>query len=119
MEWLRRLPSDPAEVSADDVTTVARMVQQAASTSDLRLLTGYFEPVWQHHDVLEQQHERRTRRCEAEAAKAVRTRAMEQLAVAVLTARVQPELPELRTKPPGPCAAQLPPPPITLPLASW
>ena len=95
IEWLRRLPSDPAKVSPADVTTLARMTQQAASMSDLRLLSAHFEPVWAHHDVAEQQHERRARRSEAQAAKAARTRMIEQLAVAALTPHVQQEVPGL------------------------
>lgn len=96
LEWLRRLPTDPAKVSAEDVTTLATMVQQASSSSDLRLLAAHFRPVWDHHDVAEQQHERQVARQAAETAKGARNRTVEHLAVQALTAHVQQEHPQLR-----------------------
>jgi hypothetical protein len=95
LEWIKSLPSDPAKVAPEDVSTLARMVQ-AASTSDLRFLRTVFEPIWAHYDVLEQQAERRAKRQEVETTKAARTRHLEQLAVQALTAHVQDEFPELR-----------------------
>lgn len=96
IEWLRQLPVDPAQVSADDVAALAALVVQAASTSDQRLLLRYFEPIWAHHDVAEQQQERRARAQEAQARRGARTRHIEQAAIDALAATIHAEVPELR-----------------------
>jgi len=96
LELIRRLPTDPAQVSAEDVTTLAAMVAQAASASDLRLLRSVFEPAWNHHDTLEQQEGRRQRLDVARASLAARTPAVEQAAITALAASIEGSNPELR-----------------------
>lgn len=96
IEWLRRLPSDPAAVAAEDAATLATMVHHAASGADLRLLVSHFEPIWAHHDVQEQLQQRRRLLAEAQAAAGVRTRHVEQAAIDALTATVQEQFPDLR-----------------------
>ena len=93
IEWIKSLPSDPSKVCPEDVSTLAGMVQNAASVSDLRFLKTVFEPIWQHHDILEQKQERRTQRQQAETTKAARNRTIEHLTVQALTAHIRPRRP--------------------------
>lgn len=85
-EWLRRLPTDPAAISAADVTTLATMVAEAASAADLRLLMTYFAPVWDHHDLIEQRQAREEASRAARISAGARTRRIEEAAIAALAA---------------------------------
>ena len=96
IEWLRRLPAEPAQVSVEDATTLARMMSQAASTSDRRLLAAHYGPVWAHHDILEQQAERQIRLENAQAPRGVRSQQVERAAIDALATSVQKQFPELR-----------------------
>lgn len=51
--WLQRLPTDPAQLSREDVTALARLSAQVADGSpvpgpDARLIRAYYEPVVAH-----------------------------------------------------------------------
>jgi hypothetical protein len=58
LAWLDRLPRDPAQVSDDDATAVARLAREVApGTSDDRIVQAAWNPVRQLHDARAREHD--------------------------------------------------------------
>jgi hypothetical protein len=92
--WLDRLPTEPTEISAEDLRTITAMAGRASSDGDRRLLETILGPVRAHHDRLE-----RRSRLQDTITKASRphqrSRDVEQLAISLLAERLRREIPEL------------------------